>query len=167
MIGEIIFMLFLWVSGILSAIGLGFAAYFVLSAPFRRTDCANLVVELNELAAATGQTPEQLFRELGAGKISDVPYQGKFRRLHSLMQRGDTFIESLRRFHSLLPGEIFCAMELARNERSTRRVDGLTGIVSSVERTLTTIETIESVTNVKSKTFQYLAKYWSKPKARS
>ena len=120
MIGEIIFMLFLWVSGILSAIGLGFAAYYVLSAPFRRADCANLVVELNELAAATGQTPEQLFRELGGGKISDVPYRGKFRRLHSLMQHGDTFIESLRRFHSLLPGEIFGAMELACNERSTQ-----------------------------------------------
>ena len=87
MIGEIIFMLFLWVSGILSAIGLGFAAYYVLSAPFRRADCANLVVELNELAAATGQTPEQLFRVLSAGKISDVPYRGNFRRLHSLMQR--------------------------------------------------------------------------------
>ena len=35
-----------------------------------------------------------------------------------LMENGHDFIDSLRQFYSLLPGEIFGAMELARKERS-------------------------------------------------
>ena len=41
-------------------------------------------------------------------------------RLSDLMQSGRSFIESLRVFHSLLPGEVFGAMELARNERGSQ-----------------------------------------------
>ncbi len=98
-------------------IGFGALAYFVLSAPFRRIDCANMVVELNELAAATGKDPEQLFCQLGSGVVGGVPYVRKFSKLYGLMENGHGFIDSLRQFYSLLPGEIFGTMELARNER--------------------------------------------------
>ena len=47
--------IYIWLGGLVAMIGIGAVAYFVLSAPFRRIDCANLVVELNELAAATGR----------------------------------------------------------------------------------------------------------------
>ena len=99
-------------------IGFGALAYFVLSAPFRRIDCANMVVELNELAAATGKDPQQLFCELGSGAVGSVPHSRKFSKLYGLMENGHDFIDSLRQFYSLLPGEIFGAMELARKERS-------------------------------------------------
>ena len=98
-------------------IGFGALAYFVLSAPFRRIDCANMVVELNELAVATGKAPQQLFCELGSGVVGGVPYSRKFSKLYGLMENGHDFIDSLRQFYSLLPGEIFGTMELARNER--------------------------------------------------
>ena len=107
-----------WLAGLLSIVGIGFVAYFILSGPFRRIDCANLVVELNELAVASGRTPEELFQQLGSGEVRDVPYKRKFAHLNRQMRDGNGFIESLRRFHSLLPGEIFGTMELARNERS-------------------------------------------------
>ncbi len=98
-------------------IGFGALAYFVLSAPFRRIDCANMVVELNELAAATDKDPKQLFCQLGSGAVGGVPYARKFSKLYGLMENGHDFIDSLRQFYSLLPGEIFGAMELARKER--------------------------------------------------
>ena len=106
-----------WLAGLLSLVGIGFVAYLILSGPFRRIDCANLVVQLNELAAASGQTPEELFQQLGSGEVRSVPYARKFAHLNRLMRDGNGFVESLRRFHSLLPGEIFGTMELARNER--------------------------------------------------
>ena len=56
--------IYIWLSFLITSIGVGFAAYYVLSAPFRRIDCANLVVELNELAVATGGNPEDLFKQL-------------------------------------------------------------------------------------------------------
>lgn len=114
---EAISLIFFWLIILISSVGMGFVAYFILSGPFRRIDCANLVVELNHLAAASGQTPEELFQKLGTGKIKGVPYTRKFAYLNNQMKEGNEFIESLRRFHSLLPGEIFGAMELARNER--------------------------------------------------
>lgn len=114
---EAISLIFFWLIILISSVGMGFVAYFILSGPFRRIDCANLVVELNHLAAASGQTPEELFQKLGTGKIKGVPYSRKFAYLNNQMKEGNEFIESLRRFHSLLPGEIFGAMELARNER--------------------------------------------------
>ena len=114
---EAISFIFYWLIILISSVGMGFVAYFILSGPFRRIDCANLVVELNHLAAASGQTPEELFQKLGTGKIQGVPYTRKFAYLNNQMKEGNEFIESLRRFHSLLPGEIFGAMELARNER--------------------------------------------------
>ena len=106
-----------WLAGLLSLVGIGFVAYLILSGPFRRIDCANLVVQLNELAAASGQTPEELFQQLGPGEVRSGPYARKFAHLNRLMRDGNGFVESLRRFHSLLPGEIFGTMELARNER--------------------------------------------------
>ena len=111
---------YIWLSCLVASIGVGFAAYYVLSAPFRRIDCANLVVELNELAAATGRNPEDLFKQLGGLGVGGVPHARKFSRLSDLMQSGRSFIESLRVFHSLLPGEVFGAMELARNERGSQ-----------------------------------------------
>lgn len=113
----ILIFIFSWLIGLVSLIGIGCVAYFILSSPFRRIDCANLVVELNELAAASGQTPEELFQQLGSGEVRSVPYARKFAHLNRLMRDGNGFVESLRRFHSLLPGEIFGTMELARNER--------------------------------------------------
>ena len=112
--------IYIWLSCLVASIGVGFAAYYVLSAPFRRIDCANLVVELNELAAATGRNPEDLFKQLGGLGVGGVPHARKFSRLSDLMQSGRSFIESLRVFHSLLPGEVFGAMELARNERGSQ-----------------------------------------------
>ena len=112
--------IYIWLGGLVAMIGIGVAAYFVLSAPFRRIDCANLVVELNELAAATGRNPEDLFKQLGGLGVGGVPHARKFSRLSDLMQSGRSFIESLRVFHSLLPGEVFGAMELARNERGSQ-----------------------------------------------
>ena len=112
--------IYIWLSFLITSIGVGFAAYYVLSAPFRRIDCANLVVELNELAVATGSNPEDLFKQLGGLGIKGVPHARKFTRLNDLMQSGRSFIESLRGFHSLLPGEVFGAMELARNERGSQ-----------------------------------------------
>ena len=111
---------YIWLGCLVASIGVGFAAYYVLSAPFRRIDCANLVVELNELAAATGRNPEDLFKQLGGLGVGGVPHARKFSRLSDLMQSGRSFIESLRVFHSLLPGEVFGAMELARNERGSQ-----------------------------------------------
>ena len=93
-----------WLAGLLSLVGIGFVAYLILSGPFRRIDCANLVVQLNELAAASGQTPEELFQQLGSGEVRSVPYARKFAHLNRLMRDGNGFVESLRRFHSLLPG---------------------------------------------------------------
>ena len=113
----ILIFIFSWLIGLVSLIGIGCVAYFILSSPFRRIGCANLVVELNELAAASGQTPEELFQQLGSGEVRSVPYARKFAHLNRLMRDGNGFVESLRRFHSLLPGEIFGTMELARNER--------------------------------------------------
>ena len=112
--------IYIWLSFLITSIGVGFAAYYVLSAPFRRIDCANLVVELNELAVATGSNPEDLFKQLGGRGLRGVPHARKFTRLNDLMQSGRSFIESLRGFHSLLPGEGFGAMELARNERGAQ-----------------------------------------------
>jgi len=112
--------IYIWLSCLVASIGVGFAAYYVLSAPFRRIDCANLVVELNELAAATGRSPEDLFKQLGGLGVGGVPHARKFSRLSDLMKSGRSFIESLRVFHSLLPGEVFGAMELARNERGSQ-----------------------------------------------
>ena len=112
--------IYIWLGGLVAMIGIGAVAYFVLSAPFRRIDCANLVVELNELAAATGRNPEDLFKQLGGLGVRGVPHARKFTRLNDLMQSGRSFIESLRGFHSLLPGEVFGAMELAHNERSSQ-----------------------------------------------
>jgi type II secretory pathway component PulF len=112
--------IYIWLGGLVAMIGIGVAAYFVLSAPFRRIDCANLVVELNELAAATGKNPEDLFKQLGGLGVGGVPHARKFSRLSDLMKSGRSFIESLRGFHSLLPGEVFGAMELARNERGSQ-----------------------------------------------
>jgi type II secretory pathway component PulF len=112
--------IYIWLSFLITSIGVGFAAYYVLSAPFRRIDCANLVVELNELAVATGRNPEDLFKQLGGRGVRGVPHARKFSRLSDLMKSGRSFIESLRVFHSLLPGEIFGAMELARNERDSQ-----------------------------------------------
>jgi len=112
--------IYIWLGGLVTMIGAGAVAYFVLSAPFRRIDCANLVVELNELAAATGSNPEDLFKQLGGLGVRGVPHARKFNRLNTLMQSGQSFIESLRVFHSLLPGEVFGAMELARNERGSQ-----------------------------------------------
>lgn len=112
--------IYIWLSFLITSIGVGFAAYYVLSAPFRRIDCANLVVELNELAVATGSNPEDLFKQLGGRAVRGVPHARKFSRLSDLMKSGRSFIESLRVFHSLLPGEIFGAMELARNERDSQ-----------------------------------------------
>ncbi|HIL24267.1 MAG TPA: hypothetical protein EYG19_02570 [Verrucomicrobia bacterium] len=112
--------IYIWLSFLITSIGVGFAAYYVLSAPFRRIDCANLVVELNELAVATGSNPEDLFKQLGGRGLRGVPHARKFTRLNALMRSGQSFIESLRGFHSLLPGEIFGAMELARNERGSQ-----------------------------------------------
>ena len=103
-------------------LGFGALAYFVLSAPFRRIDCANMVVELNELATATGKNPERLFCQLGSGVVGGVPYARKFSKLYGLMENGYDFIDSLRQFYSLLPGEIFGAMELARNEQGAQLV---------------------------------------------
>ena len=112
--------IYIWLSFLITSIGVGFAAYYVLSAPFRRIDCANLVVELNELAVATGSNPEDLFKQLGGRAVRGVPHARKFSRLSDLMKSGRSFIESLRGFHSLLPGEVFGAMELARNERGSQ-----------------------------------------------
>ena len=112
--------IYIWLSFLITSIGVGFAAYYVLSAPFRRIDCANLVVELNELAVATGSNPEDLFKQLDGLGVRGVPHAWKFSRLNDLMQSGQSFIESLRVFHPLLPGEIFGAMELARNERGSK-----------------------------------------------
>ncbi|MFL3666506.1 MAG: hypothetical protein ACJ06V_07985, partial [Verrucomicrobiota bacterium] len=112
--------IYIWLSFLITSIGVGFAAYYVLSAPFRRIDCANLVVELNELAVATGSNPEDLFKQLGGRGLRGVPHARKFTRLNALMRSGQSFIESLRVFHSLLPGEVFGAMELARNERGSQ-----------------------------------------------
>ena len=112
--------IYIWLSFLITSIGVGFAAYYVLSAPFRRIDCANLVVELNELAVATGSNPEDLFKQLGGRGLRGVPHARKFTRLNALMRSGRSFIESLRGFHSLLPGEVFGAMELARNERGSQ-----------------------------------------------
>ena len=112
--------IYIWLGGLVAMIGIGAVAYFVLSAPFRRIDCANLVVELNELAAATGRNPEDLFKQLGGLGVRGVPHARKFTRLNELMQSGQSFIESLRGFHSLLPGEVFGAMELAHNERGSQ-----------------------------------------------
>ena len=112
--------IYIWLGGLVAMIGIGAVAYFVLSAPFRRIDCANLVVELNELAAATGRNPEDLFKQLGGLGVRGVPHARKFTRLNDLMQSGRSFIESLRGFHSLLPGEVFGAMELAHNERGSQ-----------------------------------------------
>ena len=112
--------IYIWLGGLVAMIGIGAVAYFVLSAPLRRIDCANLVVELNELAAATGRNPEDLFKQLGGLGVRGVPHARKFTRLNDLMQSGRSFIESLRGFHSLLPGEVFGAMELAHNERSSQ-----------------------------------------------
>ena len=112
--------IYIWLSFLITSIGVGFAAYYVLSAPFRRIDCANLVVELNELAVATGSNPEDLFKQLGGLGVGGVPHARKFSRLSDLMKSGRSFIESLRVFHSLLPGEVFGAMELARNERGSQ-----------------------------------------------
>ena len=112
--------IYIWLSFLITSIGVGFAAYYVLSAPFRRIDCANLIVELNELAVATGSNPEDLFKQLGGLGVKRVPHARKFTRLNDLMQSGRSFIESLRGFHSLLPGEVFGAMELARNERGSQ-----------------------------------------------
>jgi type II secretory pathway component PulF len=75
---------------------------------------------LNELAVATGSNPEDLFKQLGGRAVRGVPHARKFSRLSDLMKSGRSFIESLRVFHSLLPGEIFGAMELARNERDSQ-----------------------------------------------
>ena len=112
--------IYIWLSFLITSIGVGFAAYYVLSAPFRRIDCANLVVELNELAVATGSNPEDLFKQLGGLGVKGVPHARKFTRLNALMRSGRSFIESLRGFHSLLPGEVFGAMELAPNERGSQ-----------------------------------------------
>ena len=112
--------IYIWLGGLMAIIGVGAVAYFVLSAPFRRIDCANLVVELNELAAATGRNPEELFEQLGGLGVRGVPHARKFTRLNALMRSGQNFIESLRVFHSLLPGEVFGAMELAHNERGSQ-----------------------------------------------
>ncbi len=112
--------IYIWLSFLITSIGVGFAAYYVLSAPFRRMDCANLIVELNELAVATGSNPEDLFKQLGGRGLRGVPHARKFTHLNALMRSGQSFIESLRVFHSLLPGEVFGAMELARNERGSQ-----------------------------------------------
>ena len=112
--------IYIWLSFLITSIGVGFAAYYVLSAPFRRIDCANLVVELNELAVATGSNPEDLFKQLGGRGLRGVPHARKFTHLNALMRSGQSFIESLRVFHSLLPGEVFGTMELARNERGSQ-----------------------------------------------
>ena len=72
------FFIYSWLIGLVSAIGFSFFAYFVLSAPFRRIDCANMIVELNELAVATGKSPDRLFCELGSGVVRGVPYIKKF-----------------------------------------------------------------------------------------
>ena len=112
--------IYIWLGGLVTKIGAGAVAYFVLSAPFRRIDCANLVNEMNELAAATGSDPEDLFNQLGGLDVGGVPHARKFTRLNALMQSGQSFIESLRGIHSLLPGEVFGAMEIARNERSSQ-----------------------------------------------
>jgi len=119
-LGSTTAFIYIWLGGLVTMIGVGAVAYFVLSAPFRRIDCANLVVELNELAAATGRNPEDLFKQLGGLGVGGVPHARKFSRLNALMQSGQSFIESLRGFHSLLPGEVFGTMELARNERSSQ-----------------------------------------------
>jgi type II secretory pathway component PulF len=119
-LGSTTAFIYIWLVCLVAMIGVGAVAYFVLSAPFRRIDCANLVVELNELAAATGRKPEDLFKQLGGLGVRGVPHARKFSRLNDLMQSGQSFIESLRVFHSLLPGEIFGAMELARNERGSQ-----------------------------------------------
>ena len=108
----ILIFIFSWLIGLVSLIGIGCVAYFILSSPFRRIDCANLVVELNELAAASGQTPEELFQQLGSGEVRSVPYARKFAHLNRLMRDGNGFIESLRRFHSLLPGEILSLIHI-------------------------------------------------------
>jgi len=119
-LGSTTAFIYIWLVCLVAMIGVGAVAYFVLSAPFRRIDCANLVVELNELAAATGRNPEDLFKQLGGLGVGGVPHARKFSRLNALMQSGQSFIESLRGFHSLLPGEVFGTMELARNERSSQ-----------------------------------------------
>ena len=119
-LGSTTAFIYIWLGCLVAMIGVGALAYFVLSAPFRRIDCANLVVELNELAAATGRNPEDLFKQLGGLGVRGVPHARKFTRLNDLMQSGRSFIESLRGFHSLLPGEVFGAMELAHNERSSQ-----------------------------------------------
>ena len=116
------FFIYSWLIGLVSAIGFSFFAYFVLSAPFRRIDCANMIVELNELAVATGKSPDRLFCELGSGVVREVPYIKKFSKLYGLIQNGHNFVSSLRIFHSLLPGEIFGSMELARNERGAHLI---------------------------------------------
>ena len=41
---------------------------------------------------------------------------------NGLIQNGHNFVSSLRIFHSLLPGEIFGSMELARNERGAHLI---------------------------------------------
>mgnify|MGYP003738806839 CR=1 FL=1 len=105
--------IYIWLSFLITSIGVGFAAYYVLSAPFRRIDCANLVVELNELAVATGSNPEDLFKQLGGLGVNRVPHARKFTRLNALMRSGQNFIESLRVFHSLLPGEVFVHRNVA------------------------------------------------------
>ena len=119
-LGSTTAFIYIWLGGLVAMIGIGAAAYFVLSAPFRRIDCANLVVELNELAAATSRNPEDLFKQLGGLGVRGVPHARKFSRLSDLMKSGQSFIESLRVFHSLLPGEVFGAMELAHNERGSQ-----------------------------------------------
>ena len=119
-LGSTTAFIYIWLGCLVAMIGVGALAYFVLSAPFRRIDCANLVVELNELAAATGRNPEDLFKQLGGLGVRGVPHARKFTRLNELMQSGQSFIESLRGFHSLLPGEVFGAMELAHNERGSQ-----------------------------------------------
>ena len=57
-----------WLAGLLSLVGIGFVAYLILSGPFRRIDCANLVVQLNELAAASGQTRRSFFSNSAPAK---------------------------------------------------------------------------------------------------
>ena len=78
--------IYIWLSFLITSIGVGFAAYYVLSAPFRRIDCANLVVELNELAVATGSNPEDLFKQLGGRGLRGVPHARKFTHLNTLMR---------------------------------------------------------------------------------
>ena len=61
---ELIFIfIFSWLIGLVSLIGIGCVAYFILSSPFRRIDCATLVVELNdhELSFAAAVYCCQLF----------------------------------------------------------------------------------------------------------